>query len=265
LSGGSAVEYSRAMFAAADAYDRFMGRYSTQLAPQLADLAGVEEGQRVLDVGCGTGMLTAECLRRGATVAAVEPSEPFVATVAERHPGVDVRCGVAERLPFSDGEFDAALAQLVVHFMREPVTALREMGRVTRPGGVVAACVWDHAGGQAPVSAFWHAVSEVDPGAEGESQLAGARQGHLTELLTEAGLVEVEEAALPIRVEHPSFDDWWEPFTLGIGPAGAYFATLDPERQTHVREVCSAALSPGSWSLRRAPGLLAAGPLRTSY
>jgi SAM-dependent methyltransferase len=233
------------MFAAADAYDRFMGRYSTQLAPQFADVAGVEEGQRVLDVGCGTGMLTAECLRRGVTVAAVEPSEPFVATVAERHPGVDVRCGVAEELPFSDGEFDAALAQLVVHFMREPVTALREMRRVTRPGGVVAACVWDHAGGQAPVSAFWHAVREVDAEAEDESQLAGARQGHLTELLTQAGLVEVEEAALPIRVEHPSFDDWWEPFTLGVGPAGAYFATLDPERQTHVRDVCRAALSPG--------------------
>lgn len=233
------------MFAAADAYDRFMGRYSAQLAPQFADLAAVREGQRVLDVGCGTGMLTAECLRRGATVAAVEPSEPFVAAVAERHPGVDVRCGEAEQLPFSDGEFDAALAQLVVHFMREPATALREMGRVTRPGGVVAACVWDHAGGQAPISAFWSAAREVDPDAEDESELAGARQGDLTELLTKAGLVEVEEVALPIRVEHPSFDDWWEPFTLGIGPAGAYYGALDPEQQTHVRDVCSATLSPG--------------------
>jgi SAM-dependent methyltransferase len=233
------------MFEAADAYDRFMGRYSTQLAPQFADVAGIEEGQRVLDVGCGTGTLTAECLRRRARVAAVEPSEPFVAAVAERYPGVDVRCGVAEQLPFPDSEFDAALAQLVVHFMREPVTALREMRRVTRPGGVVAACVWDHAGEQAPVSAFWHAVREVDPEAEDESQLAGARQGHLTELLTEAGLAEVEEGALQIRVEHSSFDDWWEPFTLGVGPAGAYFATLDPERQTQVLDVCRAAISPG--------------------
>src|SRR6185436_11083087 len=98
------------MFGAADAYDRFMGRYSTQLAPQFADVAGVEEGQQVLDVGCGTGTLTAECLRRRATVAAVEPSEPFVAAVAERYPDVDVRCGVAEHLPFPDNEFDAALA-----------------------------------------------------------------------------------------------------------------------------------------------------------
>lgn len=234
------------MFTGADAYDRFMGRYSGQLAPQLAGLAGVEEGQRVLDVGCGTGILTAECLRRGATVAAVDPSEPFVAAVAERHPGVDVRCGVAEQLPFLDGEFDAALAQLVVHFMREPVTALREMGRVTRPGGVVAACVWDHAGGKAPISAFWNAVRELDPDVEDESQLPGARQGHLTELLTEAGLVEVEETALPIRVEHPGFDDWWEPFTLGVGPAGSYYGALDPERQTQLRELCSAAVSPGT-------------------
>jgi SAM-dependent methyltransferase len=232
------------MFAGADAYDRFMGRYSTQLAPQLADLAGVEGGQRVLDVGCGTGMLTAECLRRGATVAAVEPSEPFVAAVAERYPDADVRCGVAERLPFQDGEFDAALAQLVVHFMREPVTGLREMRRVTRPGGVVAACVWDHAGGQAPISAGWRAVHEVDPDAEDESHLAGAREGHLAELLTEAGLVDVQEATLPIRVEHPSFDDWWEPFTFGVGPAGACLAALDRERQTHVRDICSATLSP---------------------
>jgi ubiquinone/menaquinone biosynthesis C-methylase UbiE len=178
-------------------------------------------------------------------VAAVEPSEPFVAAVAERYPGVDVRCGVAEQLPFTDSEFDAALAQLVVHFMREPVNALREMRRVTRPGGVVAACVWDHAGEQAPVSAFWHAVREVDPEAEDESQLAGARQGHLTELLNEAGLAEVEEAALRIRVEHSSFDEWWEPFTLGVGPAGAYLATLDPERQTRVRDVSRSAFSPG--------------------
>ena len=243
---GWALQYIRVMFAAADAYDRFMGRYSAQLAPQLADLAGVEGGQRVLDVGCGTGTLTAECLRRGATVAAVEPSEPFVAAVAERYPDVDVRGGTAEELPFSDGEFDVALAQLVVHFMREPVAGLREMGRVTRSGGVVAACVWDHAGGQAPISAFWFAVREVDPGAEDESQLPGARQGHLTELLTEAGLVGVEEGSLPIRVEHPSFDDWWEPFTLGVGPAGAYYRALDPERQTQIRDVCRAGLPQGT-------------------
>jgi SAM-dependent methyltransferase len=235
------------MFSAADAYDRFMGRYSTLLAPQLADLAGVDVAQRVLDVGCGTGSLTAECVRRGATVAAIDPSEPFVAAVAERHPGVDVRCGVAEQLPFADGEFDASLAQLVVHFMRDPVTALGELRRVTRSGGIVAACVWDFAGGRAPVSPFWRAARELDPEAADESRLPGAREGDLADLFSTAGLGRVEERALAVRLTHPSFDDWWEPFTLGVGPAGAYFAGLDPKRQARVRDVCRAAFPGGEF------------------
>ena len=175
---------------AAEAYDRFMGRYSAPLAPQLADFGGVRTGQRVLDVGCGPGALTAELVRRlGAeAVTAVDPSEPFVAAARARHPGVDVRLASAERLPFDDDVFDAALAQLVVHFMADPVAGLREMARVTRPGGVVAACVWDHAGGRAPLGAFWQAARELDPGVHDESALAGAREGHLGELLAEAGL-----------------------------------------------------------------------------
>jgi SAM-dependent methyltransferase len=228
------------VFAVADAYDRFMGRYSALLAPQLADFGRVAGGQRVLDVGCGTGTLAAECLRRGATVAAIDPSEPFVAAVTDRFPAVDVRKGIAEDLPFSDDAFDATLAQLVVHFMREPVRALREMARVTRPGGVVAACVWDHAGGQAPISAFWHAARKLDPDADDESHLAGARQGHLRQLLTQAGLRHVAESVLTIHIAHPNFDDWWQPFTLGVGPAGAYLATLDPAEQTQIRDLCNA-------------------------
>jgi ubiquinone/menaquinone biosynthesis C-methylase UbiE len=141
---------------AADAYDRFMGRYSAPLAPPFADLAGVEAGQRVLDVGCGPGALTAELVRRlgPAEVSAVDPSEPFVVAVKERHPGVDVRRAPAEDLPFGDDVFDAALAQLVVHFMSDPVAGLREAGRVTRPGGVVAACVWDQADDRGPLGVF---------------------------------------------------------------------------------------------------------------
>ncbi|MEP7225039.1 MAG: class I SAM-dependent methyltransferase, partial [Actinomycetota bacterium] len=138
---------------AADAYDRFMGRYSVLLAPQLAALADVVVGQRVLDVGCGPGALTTELVRRlrPAAVTAVDPSEPFVAAARERHPGVRVERASAEHLPFADQAFDAALAQLVVHFMADPVAGLREMARVTRKHGVVAACVWDHAGGQGPL------------------------------------------------------------------------------------------------------------------
>src|SRR5687768_13754142 len=204
----------------ADAYDRFMGRYSVPLAPQFADFAAVAAGQRVLDVGCGPGALTAELVGRlePADVSAVDPSEPFVAAARERHPGVSVQRAAAEQLPFEDERFDAALAQLVVHFMTDPVVGLREMARVTREHGVVAACVWDHAGDQGPLSPFWRAARELDPGVEGESQLAGAREGHLGELFSSAGLHEIQESALSVSVEHPSFEEWWEPFTFGVGP-----------------------------------------------
>jgi SAM-dependent methyltransferase len=225
---------------AADAYDRFMGRYSVLLAPQLAALADVVAGQRALDVGCGPGALTTELVRRlgPAAVAAVDPSEPFVAAARERHPGVDVQCASAEHLPFPDQAFDAALAQLVVHFMADPVAGLREMARVTRERGVVAACVWDHAGGQGPLSPYWEAAHALDPEVEDESELAGAREGHLTELLEAAGLREIDETQLSVSVEHPTFEDWWEPFELGVGPAGAYAARLDPERRARLRELC---------------------------
>src|SRR5688500_11692355 len=198
-----------------------MGRYSVPLASEFADFAAVSAGQRVLDVGCGPGALTAELVARLGpdAVSAVDPSESFVEAARERHPGVSVQRAAAEELPFEDGEFDAAVAQLVVHFMADPVAGLREMARVTRPGGVVAACVWDHAGERSPLAVFWQAARELDPGAQDESRLAGARAGHLAELLAEAELGSVEEATLEATIEFSSFDDWWEPFTLGVGPA----------------------------------------------
>jgi hypothetical protein len=112
------------------------------------------------------------------------------------------------------------------------------MARVTRPGGVVATCVWDHAGGGGPLSRFWDAAHELDPDAEDESRLAGAREGHLGELLRQAGLDDVEETALAVTVEHSSFDEWWEPFTLGVGPAGGYVRQLDPVQMDRLRERC---------------------------
>jgi SAM-dependent methyltransferase len=224
----------------ADAYDRFMGRYSVPLAPQLAGFATITVGQRVLDVGCGPGALTAELVRQLGpdAVSAVDPSEPFVAAARQRNPGVDVQRACAEQLPFADEAFDAALAQLVVHFMADPVRGLREMARVTRKHGLVAACVWDHAGGRGPLGVFWQAALELDRDAEDESQLAGARAGHLAQLFRAAGLHEVEEGVLSVDVEHRSFEEWWEPFTLGVGPAGNYVAGLEPSRQARLRERC---------------------------
>jgi SAM-dependent methyltransferase len=235
----------------AEAYDRFMGRYSVPLAPQLADFAAVAAGQRVLDVGCGPGALTAELVGRlgPGVVSAVDPSESFVAAARERHPGVNVERAAAEQLPFGDHEFDAALAQLVVHFMADPVLGLREMARVTRGHGVVAACVWDHAGGQGPLSLFWEAAHELDPDLEDESQLAGSREGHLAQLFQAAALHEIEESALSVTVEHPSFEDWWEPYTLGVGPAGGYAAGLDPKRQAQLGELCRARLPEAPFAL----------------
>jgi SAM-dependent methyltransferase len=229
---------------AADAYDRFMGRYSRLLSPLFADLAGIRAGLRVVDVGCGPGALSGELVGRvgAADVAAVDPSEPFVAAVRARHPGVDVRRASAEGLPFKDEEFDAALAQLVVHFMTDPVAGLAEMARVTRRQGVIAACVWDHGGGQGPLGRFWQAARQLDPSVDDGSERAGTHQGQLQELFRTAGLHEVVESSLVVSLEHPGFDDWWDPLTRGVGPAGSYVVSLDAGRQAELRARCQALL-----------------------
>ncbi len=216
---------------AADSYVQFMGRFSALLAGPFADigLAGVDPSERVLDVGCGPGMLTFELVKRQgeASVSAVDPVESFVAATAASYPAADVRQATAEDLPFADDTFGAACAQLVVHFMRDPAAGIGEMVRVTAPGGRVSACVWDHAGGTGALSGFWSVVRRYDSTAEGEGALPGSTAGDLTRLFVDAGLTEVDETLLTVSKQFATFAEWWEPFTMAVGPAGAYVRGLN--------------------------------------
>jgi SAM-dependent methyltransferase len=229
--------------APADKYDRFMGRYTRTLAPRLADAAEVSGGMRVLDVGCGPGGLTDVLAARVGeqNVAAIDPAPQFVQACAARHPGADVRVGVAEELPWDDGAFDATLSCLVIAFMRDPDRGVREMARVTRPGGTVAACMWDvPGGGMTMLSTFWAAVRELDPGATGERARPGVSEGDIGERMRRAGLRDVVEGALEATADYADFDDFWEPFTFAVGPAGEYLAALAPDRRERLREALRA-------------------------
>ena len=225
---------------AAEAYDAFMGRWSRRLAGPFADFARAQSPSRLLDVGCGTGALTEELLRRqpDAQLVAVDPSTSFAAAMASNLPEVRTAVAEAERLPFADDTFDTALAQLVVHFMTDPVLGLAAMRRVTRPGGMVGACVWDYGGERGPLGVFWESARAVDPDAPGESHLPGTSEGQLEHLLRAAGLREVEAAELIVAIEHPTFEDWWAPFTRGAGPAGSYVASLDQDGRERVMAEC---------------------------
>lgn len=222
---------------AAEAYDRFMGRYSTPLSVELLDVLGAHPEERALDVGCGPGALTRLLAERlGADhVAAVDPSPPFVEATRDRLPGVDVRLASAEDLPFDDDRFDLVLAQLVVPFLRAPDSAVHEMVRVARPGGVVAATAWNHAErGDSGLSPFWAAVEDLDPGAYDESSLVGVGDGDLVRMLQGAGLDDVRQLRLRVTVTHPTFEEWWEPYTFGVGPAGDHVARLDDAQRSRL-------------------------------
>ncbi len=245
---------------AASAYDRFMGRYSEQLAPAFADFAGVEAGMRVLDVGCGPGALTTVLATRGATVGAVDPAEQFVEACRSRAPGADVRQAPAESLPFEDGSFDAALAQLVLSFMRDADAGVAEMRRVLRPGGTVAACMW--AGdGMEMLGVFWSAVGEVVGAGAGqtESTMRYRKREELEQLAARAALEQVEIGQLTVQAAYESFEDFWEPMTRAAGPVGAFYAKLEGDQASRIRDACRErlgnpaggfALSGSVWALR---------------
>ena len=232
---------------AATAYDRFMGRFSRPLAVAFADWLGLQRGWSALDVGSGPGALTEVLATRlgAASVIAVEPSEPFVAAIRERLPEVTVSRASAEDLPFADETFDLAVAQLVVHFMTDPTAGAAELRRVTRSGGTVALNVWDFEGRRAPQSTFLGALKSVVGDADDEVGRVGARRGDLAGLLRDAGCRDIEQAELAVTVTSPTFEDWWEPYTLGVGPAGAQLIALDPERRRLVHDRCRALLGSG--------------------
>ncbi len=233
-------------FQAAESYDRFMGRWSRPLAAELVRLVDPQQGQRVLDVGCGPGSLTGALVSRlgVAGVVAIDPAAPFVAAARERFAGVEVHQGWAESLPFDDDSFDLALAQLVVHFMTDPVAGLREMARVTRPGGVVATSLWDHDTGPGPLTPFWAAARQLSPAAQ-EAPGPTATRDRLLDLAGRAGWRDVEHTVLSVHVAFGSFDDWWEPFTLGVGPMGDRLAALDDEGRERLRRACQEQLPAG--------------------
>jgi SAM-dependent methyltransferase len=236
----------------AEKYDRFMGRYTSSLAPAFADAAGVAGGMRVLDVGCGPGGLTRELARRvgSENVGAIDPAPQFAAACRERHPGADVREGVAEALPWRDGVFDATLCSLVVAFMRDADQGVREMARVTRSGGVVAACMWDVAGGgMTMLSTFWAAARALDPEVPDERNRPGVTQGDLGQRFRRAGLQDVVEGELEANADYADFDDFWEPFTFAVGPTGQYLASLPADQQARLREACKTAVPSEPFSL----------------
>jgi ubiquinone/menaquinone biosynthesis C-methylase UbiE len=220
-------------FQSGSAYDAFMGRYSSQLAPLFADFAGVSGG-RVADVGAGTGALTAELVARGATVAAADPSSGFVATLQERFPDVDVKEAPAERLPWPDEQFDAALAQLVVSFMKDAVAGLQEMRRIVRPGGTVAVCMWD-ADGMEMLTIVRRTRAAL---AEGDQEAADMayRTREAIEPLFASGFADMTTELLEVESTYSGFEEFWEALAGGAGPAGAWAASLAGEAREAARE-----------------------------
>jgi SAM-dependent methyltransferase len=232
------VEGARMFLTTGAAYDAFMGRYSQPLATVFVDSVGLTTGHNALDVGCGPGALTGVLVERLGTtaVSALDPSAPFVAECAARFPSVDVRLGSAEAIPFDDHCFDFALAELVLHFVTDPAKAASELLRVVRPGGVVAACVWDFADEMEMLRLFWDSALAVDPNAPDEARtLRFGGEGEISALFRAAGFRNIAEKKLHVTSTYEMFDELWQGFLGGIGPAGAFCLSLSEEQRGAVR------------------------------
>ncbi len=230
------------MFADAEAYERFMGRWSRLLAPLLVDFADLRDSGRVLDVGSGTGALAFSIaeLRVHCQVVGIDPSKEYVGYADSRNPFPDrarFQVGDAQDLRFSDATFENSLSLLVFNFIPDRERALHEVCRVTKPGGCVSAAVWDYGAGMRMLRDFWDAAVAVDPtaGKLDELHMPLCRAGELGEFWKRGGLAQVEERPLDITMRFESFADYWDPFLLGQGPAGAYLRGVDGDRRQALR------------------------------
>jgi ubiquinone/menaquinone biosynthesis C-methylase UbiE len=232
-----AQEAEAKMFAASAGYERFMGRWSRLLAPSFIAFAGVENGQRVLDVGTGTGSVAAavEAGMPASEIVGIDPSAGFIAYAQKNAKSARSRfeVGDGQALNFKDASFDHTLALLVMNFIPDHDKAIAEMRRVTRAQGGVSACVWDYDAGMQMLRFFWDEAVALDPAIEpkDERHMKLSHQGQLGDLWRKAGLINVKEAPLVINQAYSSFNDYWEPFTKGAGPGGAFVVSLPEDRR----------------------------------
>ena len=235
------------------AYDSYMGRWSKRLASGFVDFAGLIEGGAVLDVGCGTGSLTFEVASRriAASIDALDSQPEFAETVNARKgaAAIKVRQGDAMALPYEAARFDMALSLLVLHFVSDPVTAISEMVRVVKPGGVVAAGVWDTFGGMPSRRMFWDTVAAIHPLAErrrsGVLMPPMTRPNELQTAFRHAGLSNVAAALLTIRMDFDSFKDFWIPTVFGQGTHSEFLAALPEPTQRQIESSVRAAYLAG--------------------
>jgi SAM-dependent methyltransferase len=238
VAGRARVGAQDQMFSAGDAYERFMGRWSHELAPLMVKFAGLRDGDAVLDIGSGTGALAAAIVLAAPSsrVIGIDPAEPYVAFARRRHPGDLIRfeVGDAQQLRFADGSFERTLSLLVLNFIPNPVKALDEMIRVTRPDGTVSAAVWDYGQDMEMLRLFWDKAISLNPAtvAQDERHMPLCRKRELLALWRAHGLQDVSEEALTIQTHFVSFDDYWSPFLEKQGPAGTHVGALsDSERE----------------------------------